>query len=272
MIEFPRLSPSIAKTLIDKSPAHAYNDHRLLGGGRDDNFSEAKDRGLILESIIFGFGLNSARFKIIQSDSYRTNESKQLRDEARSNNQIPILEKDCQEYLDLGNILCKKINDQGIHFNNGEFQKHAEWTSIEGVNCHGYLDYWHTQALTIIDLKIMDDVSPKKFGKSFIDYSYDLQGAAYLEGIETLNPELSGRVKMLFIACESKAPFVVQFYEMSGMMLALGQNKWQYAKDKWKQCIDDEYWPGYFEGVGRLEPMPWHMNFEQIIDTKSMED
>ena len=267
----PRLSPSIAKILIEKSPAHAFQAHRLLGGRKDDNFSEAKDRGLILESIIFGFGLNSVRFKIIQADSYRTNDAKNQRNEARDNGQIPILDCDCQEYLDLGNILVKKINQQGIHFNNGEFQKHVEWNSIEGVDCHGYLDYYKHSSATIIDLKIMDDVSPKKFAKSFIDFGYDIQASAYIEGIETICPELLGRVNMLFIACESSSPHIVQLYEMSGMMRSLGQSKWQFAKDKWKQCMEDEYWPGYFEGIGRLEPMPWHMNFEQIIDIKSME-
>lgn len=267
----PRLSPSIAKILIEKSPMHAYNDHSLLGGNRADKSSEAKDEGLIYESIIFGFGLDNDRFKIIQADDYRTNSAKQLRDEARENNQIPILEKNVQEYLDFGKLLLEKINQQGIYFDGGEFQKHVEWES-SSANCHGFIDYWAAKTATVIDLKIVSDASPKKFVRSFVDFGYDIQMAAYIEGIETTMPELAGRVNHLFIACEKEPPHCVQLYNMSGMMMSLGQSKWQWAKDKWAECLSTNHWPGYFEGIGRLEPLPWQINYESIIETNPMED
>ena len=72
---------------------------------------------------------------------------------------------------------------------------------------------------------------------------------------------------MLFIACEPNPPYVVQLYEPSGMMKSLGKNKWDTAKFIWKQCMDENHWLGYFEGVGRLDPLPYQMNFEQSIET-----
>ena len=251
---------------------HAYHAHRLLGNGKDEKYSEAKDRGNILEELIYG--VNSGRLVALNHDNYKTKDAQQDRDLLREAGKIPVLKKDAEEYNALGLELLSQINSQGIHFSGGKYQYHAEWTGeslIGPVDCHGYLDYWNSPI--IYDLKTTTDVSPKKVQRLFVDMGWDIAHAAYIEGMETMNPDLAGRIKMLFIVCEIDKPFCIQLYEPDGMMISLGKNKWDTAKFIWKQCMDSGEWPGYFSGIGRISPTPWQMTFSQDIDTKqSMED
>lgn len=265
--EVPRLSPSIAKIMIERSPLHAYQAHRLLGGGDSDNFSEAKDRGNILESIIFN--AESKKIVRLDYDSFRTKEAQNQRDAIRAIGSIPVLEKDWSEYEIVGLALRKSIMDQGIHFNGGDFQKLVEWESI-GVPCKGYLDYYQTPA--IFDLKTTSDASPKKVQRLFTDMGWDIQAAAYREAVENINPDLAGRVQMLFIVCEIEPPYCVQLYEPDGIMRSLGEEKWDWAKKTFRECTESGEWPGYFQGIGRIGPTPWAMNFEQTIETEEGND
>jgi len=52
-LEIPRLSPSIAKILLQKSPLHAWNAHRLLGG-KGSKPSAAQIKGSAVDAIVFG--------------------------------------------------------------------------------------------------------------------------------------------------------------------------------------------------------------------------
>src|SRR6188474_2551048 len=53
--ELMRLSPSIAKVLLARSPLHAWDEHRL-GGGAERESSDTMDVGKVCEKLLLGTG------------------------------------------------------------------------------------------------------------------------------------------------------------------------------------------------------------------------
>lgn len=257
--EIPRLSPSTAK-LILRSPAHCYAGHRLLGGGAGvDESTIAQNTGKILEALVYNQPLEK-HFAILPYSDFKTKRAKAARDLAISERKTPVKAKDLEEFEAAADTIKRQLAEQGIVFEGGEYQKLIEWTcTLTGANCKGYIDYWDPSKAIIWDLKCVDDASPSKVVRSFVDYGWDVARAAYTDGIETLYPELAGRTRMIFPFAETSPPYLVHLYEAGGEMRLLGDEKWHRAKQEWVNCLEKNFWPGYFTGIAQLNPTPWQM-------------
>lgn len=248
--------------MVNRSPLHAYHAHRLLGGGdKEREETKAQSTGKILEAFVFGAKMD--KFVIIDAENYKTKLAQEKRDDAFANGLTPVLADDFAKFRDASLTITSRLRDQGIVFNGGETQKLVEWSCKDiGANCKGYLDYF--QDGIIWDFKTTGDASPSKVVRQFVDMGYDIQFAAYTDGIESTMPELAGRSRFLFAYAETEAPYAVQIYEPDGMMKNLGHGKWTWAKHKWTQCLEENKWPGYFSGIGQLSPLPWQMTESEI--------
>lgn len=260
--ELPRLSPSIAKIAYQRSWLHAWQAHRLLGGGDGDSEeTKAQATGKILEALVFGAGLD--KFVIVEADDFRTKAAREQKEDAQANGKTAILIGDYAKFRDASLTITSRLRDQGIVFNGGEYQKKVEWTDGEtGANCKGFLDYFSDGI--IWDFKTTSDASPRKIVRQFVDMGYDIQYAAYTDGIESTIPALVGRSRFLFAYAETEPPYAVQVYEPDGMMKALGKSKWDWAKLRWAENLAANEWPGYFSGIGQLTPLPWQMTDVEI--------
>lgn len=255
--EIPRLSPSIAKILVNRSPAHAHAAHRLLGGGTGEESTAAQNTGKILEALVYNQPLDRL-FAILPFDSFRTKDAQAAKELAIAERKTPILEGALSEFIKASDLIKKQLAEQGVIFEGGEYQKLVEWTCEQtGANCKGYIDYY--QAPIIWDLKCVSDASPAKVVRSFVDYGWDIARAAYTDGIESMYPELAGRTRMIFPFAETEPPYLVHLYEASGEMQMLGAEKWYQAKLKWADCLENNRWPGYFSGIAQISPKPWQM-------------
>ncbi len=146
--ETPRLSPSIAKILLDKSPKHAWQAHRLLGGEAKQP-SAAQLKGSAVDALVFGGTVPKLTAKALEDAS---NLAGHVRDE---------LDK-------------RKIT--------GEPQHRVQWSSY-GVECSGVIDLFDSSAGKVWELKTSHDLSDYNIVKQIEQYRYDLQVAAYLEAI-----------------------------------------------------------------------------------------
>jgi len=260
-VKIPRLSPTIAKIMVERSPLHAWQAHSMFGGGNGKESTDAQNVGKILEALVFGQPVDGpdSEFVILPFDNYKKKEAQEARDEALIRNKTPILGREFEVHIAAGVIIKNRLSDQGVVFEGGEYQKLVEWTcKLTGANCKGYLDYFHGGI--IWDLKCVSDASPRKVQRSFVDYGWDIQRAAYVDGIETTIPALAGRCRMIYAFAETDPPHTVHLYEPDAMMRELGDNKWYRAKQQWIECLETGHWPGYFKGVGQITPTPWQMS------------
>ena len=268
MEEVPRLSPTTAKKILNRSPLHAYHGHRLLGGGDDDKPSKAKDTGKILEALIYNASTDD--FVVLDFPNFKKKEAQDSRDAVYEAGKVPVLEEDWGRFQVSANLIKQNLIDQGVVFNGGEYQKKIEWTcDLTGANCKGYLDYYKDGI--IWDLKTCQDAGHAAVWRSITNFGYDVQYAAYTDGIESLDPSLLGRSRFIFAFCEVDAPYAVQLYELSERKKDIGRNKWHEAKRQWVNCLESGIWPSYFSGIGIIDAKPWETDFMEQIEIKEEE-
>ncbi len=148
MSETPRLSPSIAKVLLDKSPKHAWQAHRLLGGEAKEP-TAAQLKGSAVDALVFG-GTVPKISAAAMADA--TKLAGHVRDE-----------------LDKREIT-------------GIPQHRLEWHTY-GVECSGVIDLDDPIRSRFFELKTSHDLSDANIVKQIELYRYDLQVAAYQEAL-----------------------------------------------------------------------------------------
>lgn len=251
----PRLHQSIAHVLVTRSPLHAWEAH--LGRAVREE-TPAMLRGTILDRLLFGVG---PELQVVEAKDWRTNAAKDQRDAAVAAGRLPVLAHQLEEYGEAVAAINLGLAARGIVLD-GQSQVEVEWTSEEGVKCAGRLDHLKLTQATILDLKTTFNASPEAIQRHMVDHGADIQRAAYVEAIETLHPQLAGRVRMQFVYAETSPPYAITIAEPAGSMRALGSAKWRRAKRVWAECLTSGHWPAYSDTVVQIESRPWQLEEE----------
>lgn len=246
--EAPSLSSHMAGVLLGKSPQHAWRAHPRLGSKAKSKDSDAKDAGSIRHKLIYGVGQ-----EIVEVDAidWKTKAAQTARKEARERGAIAVLAHKMREAESEAAVI---IDGFPVPLNECDVELTVVWFDAEfGIWCRARIDSWHAPSATIYDLKNCEDVVRSASGNQCIRYGYDIQAAAYIEGIETCLPELAGRVNFKFHFVEPGIKPCTP--ELSGELLELGRRKWKRAKALWAQCLKTNEWPG--PQITRIEAPPW---------------
>jgi hypothetical protein len=256
MAEVPHLSPSIAKILIARSPMHAWDAHRL-GGNCKDEPTEAQMRGRILDRLMFGVG---PEVVAVDAPDWRTKAAQAMRDQVEDGGRIPVLAHKLAEYYDAVGAWKLQLIGLGVRMS-GESQVRLTWDD-GGVPCKGIPDHviLGDDSATIYDLKTCADACDDACGRAMVSMGYDIQHAAYVDGLQLVHPHLAGRVRMLFLFCETARPWAVNVVEPAGTMKALGSCKWRRAVRTWGECLGRNHFPGYSTRVSRIEARTWQLD------------
>lgn len=258
--ERPSLSASIAKVLVGRSPAHAWQQHPRYGNLRPPkDESEVTERGSIVHAMLLGGG------PVVETVPYRDWKKKhaqELRKAAREAGRLPVLAHKFAEYTEAANTLRDNAR-LGTLVAEGlvETELVAVWES-DGVLCRGRLDAWEGDALTIHDPKTCEDARTASRGDNILRFGRDIQAAAYIEAVETINPLVAGRVRFRWHFLEVVPPFGVIEAEPTRVLLEHGRTRWERAKALWRRCQTDNDWPGYSESVLQIDPPPWAIQQE----------
>lgn len=225
--------------------------------------SAAMRRGSLVDSLLLG---GKGVVRVPGFADWRTKAAREARDDAEARGEIPALDHEYEAALVTVQRIRARLVEFGLQIDESQ-QLAIEWTETASngnpVVCRGKLDnFSHTKAL-IWDLKIRDNVKPRKCEAHIVDMAYDIQGAAYTRAVEALYPELQGRVRFLDLFCEPEPPHCMTPIEFSGSMRELGALKWQRAVDTWEQCLRMGRWPGYVTEIYRAEAPAWAINEEQ---------
>lgn len=258
--DVPLFSYSTAKTLLHKSPRHAYLQHPLLGGEKRAP-TKAMDKGSIIHGLILGKG---PEVVVIIADSFRTNAAKAERDAAYAEDKIPILEKD----MDIINEAVENATAEikilaPYFFEPHESELSVRWEMDNGVKCQSRFDWIQPETGKIIDLKSANDANPQKLDKKILDFGYDVQEAMYLQAANKTWPEMAGRFTWEFIFVEPEPPYMVSVIETDNSMTWLGESKLKRAADKWAQCLESGIFPGYGRQV--VSAPGWSISKEELI-------
>ena len=261
----PSLSSSIAKVLIQKSPAHAYLEHPRLGNQRKPP-SEDMDEGTLVHKLLLGEGTHMV---LVDADDFRTKEARAARDAARAARQTPVLRRK----YDAAVIVCEKIRQNiaalGIDLN-GASEVSIEWTEDgtlgDSVLCRCRMDHAWIDEGRILELKKCESAHPKDISRAIDNYAYDLGAMAYTRALEALKPELAGRVQFGFLFVEIEPPYCVVPVWLDGAFTSMGLSKWRRAVRTWERCLTSGNWPGYVTAPVPISPPAWALAAEELAD------
>ena len=250
----PRLSASIARELVAKSPLHAWQIHPRLGGTPRAP-TEKMDAGSLVHALLLGDGMDE--FAVIDVADFRTKAAQALRDAAIEQGKTVIKAADLARTTLVVNRLRERLTDIGIDLT-GTSEMKVEWTETvagETVLCRGMMD--HVIGPQILDLKTTTSADLKSCARHVIEYGYDIQGAAYVSALGKLHPELRGRGEFVAVFLETEPPYAVTPVRFDGTLRELGQRKWERAVKTWGQCLRTGIWPGYVGGITQIEAPTW---------------
>ena len=262
--EVPRLSPSIAKVLIE-CPLKAWHQHRLLGGGVSQG-TDQMTTGKLFERLITG--VDEGDIVALPFNDFRTNAAKEAKAEAEANGMVAVLEYKLELLRNEAAIIREKIVARVPDWEGAVNQMRVEWNA-RGCDCSGVIDQASIRdtSYTLFDLKSTACASIQGAERSASRFGYDIQFAAYTQAVETLNPHLAGRGDMFFIFYETTPPYCVTPTRLDGGVRSLGGSKWQKAQRIWRECMESGVWPEYVPDgdYAELTCKPWEL--EGMEDT-----
>ena len=254
----PSLSSHVAMTVISKSLMHAWRNHPKSPHFEPSVMGAAADRGSAAHALLFG----GKAIEAIVADDFRTAAARDARDKARAAGRIPMLSKDIegltamieparQRFTDLhgGAFLCEQ---SAVWRGDGEA---AGWRRAR-------IDTISTSRALIVDYKTTEGaVDALSCERRIADMGLQIQAAAYVDAVESLHPELIGRVKFIFQWQEQKAPHALSPpIEMSEAFLSLGRAQWKAAGYLWDKALQHRAFPGYSPYPYLACPPPWELS------------
>lgn len=275
----PRLSQSLAKDLVERSPWHAKREmdrraprHEDDTGEDDDKAAkrkEAMDRGTIVHALLLG---TPTPYVVIADpltrepyDSFRTKAAKEQKAACAAAGKIAVIKHKVEPILRLADRIRDALyNEHSINLN-GESELAVHWTerASDGavVHCRGMLDHWREDTCTIYDVKVWQSGNPRVLVRKLHEMGVDIQAEAYTRAVEAVHPELAGRIKFVTLVCEASSGLVTPV-TFGGGMRQVGRSRWRRAIDTWARCVRLGDWPGYTRGPITLDAPEWMLAAE----------
>jgi hypothetical protein len=132
--------------------------------------------------------------------------------------------------------------------------------SSTGEDCKGRLDYL-TESGFIVDLKTCEDAREPAFERAVATFGYHRQAAWYLDGVNANGPLAQA---YMIVAVEKKPPFACAFYYFNDEALIAGRNANAMLLQRFSECRQKNFWPGYQEIVKSIGLPAWYQDLDII--------
>lgn len=265
----PSLSQSIAKIILDQSPAHARVAHPRLGTVYDN--SEDYEASRVIGNAIHAILLKRGKKLVVgRYKDWRKKEAQQFKEEAYESGHEPILEKHYERAV----FACRSIEEQ---FNSIEGRKPLTGGEAEVVIAWEEDGYWFRSMIDydyehriIEDLKTSGaSMAPSAIPMQMSEWGWQCQAAMIERGLNKLDPDNSGRRRFRFIGIENREPYGLTVNELSESVLTIGRQMIDMAIRKWKACLRSGVWPCYpietnFPELPGFKQIAWEEKFRQL--------
>lgn len=256
----PSLTQSIAKILIERSPAHARLEHpKLCPPVTDDDEPEkyvaAQAIGNAAHAIMIGRGRDIAEGEF---DNWMSKAAKDFKKDMAADGKLIILSK----HLARANELVKQASYQldaaghrdAFRVGNGEVV--LVWQE-DGMWFRSMID-WMVDTTRLYDLKTSGmSCAPHLVVERPCTDGWDIQAAFHERGLDVLDPDNAGRRQHHYIAVENAPPYGLVPVRISEADLTMGRKKLDYAVSVWRSCMHYETWPCYSAETVTSRPRGW---------------
>lgn len=274
----PRLSASIAKKIVERTPEHARLAHPRLrtpaeAAEQESGATEARTRGSLLHKLVLGQGADIIRITAEDGTypkDFKTKVAQEQRDAALEAGKIPALDRQLRRAETAAATIRKRLSTYGIVLD-GESEVVVTWeeraTDGTVVHCKCMIDHLRANIAQGVDLKTLVSADEGTCERQCNEYGHDIQTAAYRSALSKLFPRAAyqiGGVDFVFAFAEYLPPYAVSIAELDGEHLDLGMRRWARAVDIWARCLASGEWPAtYSEERMRLRAKPWKLAEEE---------
>jgi hypothetical protein len=241
----PSLSATIAKTLLTKTPLHAWLACPRLNPNWEPLNKKTFDIGRAAHREVLGRGGDWVE---IPSDLLATNgaastkAAKEFIEGARANGQTPLKADEAQAVGDIAEKVKLRLGTMGITLQHDRSEM-AAFAELDGVWCRCLVDNAPENARSpLYDLKTTTDANPDKIARAIVDYGYDVQAQHYREVWKAATGEDR---PFRFIFVEKDPPYEVCVVELTGEDLMMAEKRISRARAIFRDCLAANDWPGY---------------------------
>lgn len=241
------LSVSGAKLLLQ---APAKFDYARRNGSKS---TKSMDTGTRVHAIVLGKG--EEHLKFLDFENYRTDKAKDARDAAIAAGKIPTLPHEWAQAQVIADAMLSHPTTGGL-LTEGDAEVSMFWRDPEfGIMLRARADYLtHFGGLpTMVDVKKTADASPEGFAKSVYEYGYHRQDPHYREGWAAILGCDWQDIDFMFAVVEEEPPHLVATYRILPEHVELGREQNRIARERFRDCVKTDTWPGYSEEIEDLE-------------------
>jgi len=239
--ETPSLSSTLARTLLDKSPAHAALEHPKLGANKRES-TAAMSKGTLVHAILAG----SDEIEVGNFKDFRKDDAQEWRDAVEASGRIAVLPPAYEEGMRIAGAVRARAAIGIDHTPFGTEAKN-EVTAIwkeKGCFCRARFDVLEVgDYANIWDFKSCADVSDRGIERSIVKYGYHIQAAFYIRGLENIMPKYRGRTSFIFVFFETTPPYAVRRVTLQPSWLMAASAKVNEAINLWAHCIETNNFP-----------------------------
>lgn len=276
-MEFPRLSPSVARALLRGCPRDAWRAHRLLGGEVSPP-TLSMQRGLLIEMLI---QRDHSRVEVVDASDFRTAVARERRDAALASGRIPVLRGDFDALSDAAaNQIRPRIHAAlgglASAFESANQQRRIEWEDPEsGCLCSGVLDALdvsHDDA-TIFEMKVVGgELSDAVLARRAADGAWAMQVMAYADAVAFGLERVVSSTDIVVIAIQSEHPWSVRAFRFDAEWREFARREWRAACALWMRCVGrGEWWDWSDVGIATLTAPSWVLSGSAASAIAAME-
>ena len=249
----PSLTQSIAKALLDRSPAHARLEHPRLAPPKDaadeepEKYVAAQAIGNAAHSILIGRGKNLVEANF---DNFRKKDAQDFRKYNEAAGKTVVLSKHLEQASNIVTATRQQLDAIGwkTAFREGHGEVVIAWKESDGQNeiwLRSMLDWLNDQG-DVYDLKTTGlSVAPHVVGRIAADAGWEIQAAMHERGLNWTDPNRKARRNYRFVAVENEPPYALTAVELSETWLTMGRKKLNVAVSMWANCMVTNTWPAY---------------------------
>lgn len=266
----PSLSSTLAKTMLQQSPLHAWVASPRLNPDWEPKDSKTFDIGRAAHRAVLGAGGDYVAIPedlLGTSGAASTKAAKAFIEDARAAGKTPLKAAE----VDQIEIMAEKARGHMLMLGEDLDPARSEMVAIaqiDGIYCRAMLDNVPLDARKpIYDFKTCESAHPTAVQRAIANYGYDVQAEHYRQvWLAATGEDRPFR----FIFQEKAAPHEICVVELGADSLFMARKKIARAREMWRICRDSGQWPGYPLGVHQIDLPSWAL--AQWLERESAEE
>lgn len=266
-IALQAFSAGLANNVLALSPFHAWHGSPWNPDAPRD-YAQDADIGTYAHAMLLE-GEHS-KVVVIDAKDWRTNLAKELRDAARAEGKLPILQHkigEVENMVDEARRFVAQSEIAGI-FDNGAAEQTAIWDT-DGLLCKARPDWLSGDNRICLSYKTTaGSASPESWIRLQLP-QYAIGMIHYEAGIRATTGE--DDVRVVHLVQEQNAPYKCALVALAPAYQELASSRYYRALNTWQECLKTGQFPAYPTRICWAEPKAWQMaEMDEVPEGEAM--